>query len=487
MTEALPKGIVLHTARISSEIENFGGIDAEDLAKLWRVYTTNRSTLKEDEGRRLENLFWRIWSNQSIFRSLQGTTLARLFLHIAEGESITRLSPRRLREVSQSTPRISSRRQTPASSTKCLQPQSPTRKTTLRNSLRVSRKSSGPASRAPLPPPILKKSRQVFDESQKMPKTSVINSTEVGTSHNSPTSPSLIVGHESPMGESASERPQRKKTTFATNLTTREVEPVPVTVRKKSPSPTSALVDSRYSPSASSPRPIQDSDFYGPPASKEQEILLPDSSAVSISPTPTYTNPHPWLGLAMQRRGPTSNSTTHPTATVPSKYRHEQWAQLQKCSNRSSTAQDVQPSGVTLVDKNFRARFVEKRSQKSRTPSFTNVGSLLSMKGENKENTITTAMSRNMDPSHSQDCQSPGIVNAIDFNIVGNGGVISEGKSHTQQPPLLDKYSTKEDDEDDIDGEWEDIDSMDGLGETDSSQPSQQQPQAPFPKSGTRC
>lgn len=36
MTEALPKGIVLNSERISSEIESFGGVDAQDLAKLWR-------------------------------------------------------------------------------------------------------------------------------------------------------------------------------------------------------------------------------------------------------------------------------------------------------------------------------------------------------------------------------------------------------------------------------------------------------------------
>lgn len=59
MTEALPKGIVLHSERISSEIESFGGVDAEDLAKLWRgkdiffVYA-----LKEEKSGREEQYIY---------------------------------------------------------------------------------------------------------------------------------------------------------------------------------------------------------------------------------------------------------------------------------------------------------------------------------------------------------------------------------------------------------------------------------------------
>lgn len=55
--------------------------------------------MKADAGRRLENLFWRIWSNNSILRTIKGTTLAGLFLHISEGESITGMARGRLREV----------------------------------------------------------------------------------------------------------------------------------------------------------------------------------------------------------------------------------------------------------------------------------------------------------------------------------------------------------------------------------------------------
>ncbi len=49
--------------------------------------------MEDDEGTRLENFFWRIWSNPSIIRHIRGNTLARLFITISEGGDRVRTTP----------------------------------------------------------------------------------------------------------------------------------------------------------------------------------------------------------------------------------------------------------------------------------------------------------------------------------------------------------------------------------------------------------
>ena len=41
-----------------------------------------------DVGIRLENFFWRIWGNKEICYNITGSTVAKLFIHISEGESL---------------------------------------------------------------------------------------------------------------------------------------------------------------------------------------------------------------------------------------------------------------------------------------------------------------------------------------------------------------------------------------------------------------
>lgn len=57
------------------------------------VYTLNSTHMEDDEGTRLENFFWRIWSNRSIITSIRGNTLARLFITISEGGNRVRTTP----------------------------------------------------------------------------------------------------------------------------------------------------------------------------------------------------------------------------------------------------------------------------------------------------------------------------------------------------------------------------------------------------------
>lgn len=56
---------------------------------MWHiVYTTNKAVLADDVGRRLENFFWRIWSNSRISSSIRGSQMALLFMSISEGAEI---------------------------------------------------------------------------------------------------------------------------------------------------------------------------------------------------------------------------------------------------------------------------------------------------------------------------------------------------------------------------------------------------------------
>ncbi|KAK2798291.1 hypothetical protein FQN50_008896 [Emmonsiellopsis sp. PD_5] len=391
MTEALPKGIVLNTESISSEIENIGGVDVEDVAKLWRVYTANRSTMREDEGRRLENLFWRIWSSGRISRTIQGSTLATLFLHISEGESITRTGLGRLREISQSIPRIPPSRRSPASSTtSSQQPQGSTRTTSFPSSSRnVSRKPSANAPRV-LPPPILKKPRQPTGDSQN--GTRANNAGIPGETGIIPyISASPSPGQETSTGGSASERPRKKKTTFAKDPTLMEGADG-ASVKKRASQQSSTLSSVRHSPVAAlSGGSLDSPDIYSP-TSRRQKNPLPDESAISISPTPTYTNPSPWLSSTSNRTAPNLSPTAHPAVniTTPRLSDAQQIAeQLNRNqeipASRSPTKQETQeyhqPSTASLVEKGFRTRFVEKRLQESRTSSFTNLGSSLLTRG----------------------------------------------------------------------------------------------------------
>lgn len=112
----LPKGLVTTFPRIPSHLEDPNVIDALDIARLWKgkahplsiddrlfspffpfffffqilrstVYHTNPAVHNNDSGHRLENFFWRVWGNERLRCSLQGETLATLFVNIAESQA----------------------------------------------------------------------------------------------------------------------------------------------------------------------------------------------------------------------------------------------------------------------------------------------------------------------------------------------------------------------------------------------------------------
>ncbi|KAI9790051.1 MAG: hypothetical protein M1835_001230 [Candelina submexicana] len=92
-TRTLPEGLVTNSEEITSGISGIPSVDPADLYSLWRVYSTHKHVIAGDVGLRLENLFWRILSKESIYSNITGPTVASLFQHISEGSNFIRTTP----------------------------------------------------------------------------------------------------------------------------------------------------------------------------------------------------------------------------------------------------------------------------------------------------------------------------------------------------------------------------------------------------------
>ncbi|KAI9695853.1 MAG: hypothetical protein M1836_005970 [Candelina mexicana] len=92
-TRTLPEGLVTNSEEITSDISGIPSVDSADLYSLWRVYSTHKHVIAGDVGLRLENLFWRILSKESIYSNITGPTVASLFQHISEGSNFIRTTP----------------------------------------------------------------------------------------------------------------------------------------------------------------------------------------------------------------------------------------------------------------------------------------------------------------------------------------------------------------------------------------------------------
>ncbi|RVD84654.1 uncharacterized protein DFL_006390 [Arthrobotrys flagrans] len=83
MNHGLPQ-IVDNRRSLTDDIRKIDKVQAEELTRLWKVYTTNKNIIAT--GRRLENLFWRIWGSTRIRENISGNTVAKIFLMIDQGE-----------------------------------------------------------------------------------------------------------------------------------------------------------------------------------------------------------------------------------------------------------------------------------------------------------------------------------------------------------------------------------------------------------------
>ncbi|PQE18062.1 DUF1752 domain protein [Rutstroemia sp. NJR-2017a BVV2] len=153
MALILPKGIVVNSPQIGSTIEriNTDPLDLADIAKFWKVYTTTKRRLLDPTAERLENYWWRIWGSQR--RELNGATVARLFVHISDGETFVPLRGPPNRDESGRPLNNGNRLEKTASSVSVLRSRNSSRPNTTATSIPATRTA------AAMPHPILKKTR----------------------------------------------------------------------------------------------------------------------------------------------------------------------------------------------------------------------------------------------------------------------------------------------------------------------------------------
>ncbi|KAK2624093.1 hypothetical protein QTJ16_006727 [Diplocarpon rosae] len=152
MALILPKGIVVNSDQINENINRIAAkpLDQEDIARVWKVYTTTKRRLLDPTAERLENYWWRIWYSDRKY--LDATTIARLFAHISDGPTFLPLRgpPNRVEGATKNT-RV---QHEPRASSAAAPQQPSTGMTTATSSSKTASKSP-----APMPHPILKKTR----------------------------------------------------------------------------------------------------------------------------------------------------------------------------------------------------------------------------------------------------------------------------------------------------------------------------------------
>jgi hypothetical protein len=97
MTRGLPRGLILVEDNPTHGTEQEDDddeprLDVATIAKTWRIYTASRNAIAADTGYRLENLFWRTWSNPTLLRNLHPSTFTNVVQHIGSGRGHVQLS-----------------------------------------------------------------------------------------------------------------------------------------------------------------------------------------------------------------------------------------------------------------------------------------------------------------------------------------------------------------------------------------------------------
>ncbi|KAF7139700.1 hypothetical protein CNMCM5793_007443 [Aspergillus hiratsukae] len=85
--EELPDGLLSTTKILPSAVDDSRPVDVHDVTLLWKAYNVKPSALEGIIGHRLENFFWRIWSNECLRTSLPGAIVAKLFMRISESNT----------------------------------------------------------------------------------------------------------------------------------------------------------------------------------------------------------------------------------------------------------------------------------------------------------------------------------------------------------------------------------------------------------------
>ncbi|KAH8423507.1 GATA-like domain-containing protein [Aspergillus melleus] len=300
--DELPKGLVSTTEQIPATLEDVTAVDIGDIVQLWKAYSANASVHEGDIGHRLENFFWRIWSSDDLCRSMDGSRLAKLFLRISEASPLSLATPK------------------------------PTTAQARKERLHINvtpnedkSPSSNGSNRTPMPPPILKKSNTSHGETQ---KTTRLLLTGVGGQSitRKPSTPPTPVP------------PPNRKTYFVASKG-KSTKRRPVPMRRKSSQTSSGASTRAHSPQRiptplTSTSPVHTSE---PSSDSTEEETAAEEPPDPFEDTKTMTK-----------------LTEMPAAFVTN---------IQSIPTPSQENNTPQPSSSSLVDKDFRTRFAERRRQ----------------------------------------------------------------------------------------------------------------------------
>lgn len=358
MTGGLPRGLISIADNPTHETEqedddDHPRLDVATIAKTWRIYSASSNVLEADTGNRLENLFWRTWSNPDLLRNMHPSTFTNVVHHIGTGRGRVRstrpshfVTDLHAHDEDESTPVPSG---PPTATASPVQPNSTAANTSEHPS--HAGQSSSPSVKSPQS--ILKKPST--DHSYVEPKTEQAStSAPQSVQRDSIASSSSTTDNLSP---ASSERPRMKrqtsggskKTSFVATTSARAKARPSVPRRKSSQGTVPQARDKQKEPLRSPAK----SPIKSPPqpqASSANEPL-PQASAAE-RPRPGPMGPPP--GLPLPASGASSAAFFLPSASS--------WQSVESTSPGRSGQESVVQNSISLVDPDFRKQFVEARS-----------------------------------------------------------------------------------------------------------------------------
>ncbi|KAE8389170.1 hypothetical protein BDV23DRAFT_101219 [Aspergillus alliaceus] len=364
--DCLPKGLVSITRKVPSELDDMNVVDARDITRLWKVYNTHPSVHEGDIGYRLENFFWRIWGSDRLRSSMDGSTLAKLFLQICDSNPMSISILQQLKRVSGL--RLATGNFLSVSLGRRLIP------FTQENSSRSARGSDDKpqetptsntrARRAPLQP-ILKKSSTPSGETHKTTRL-LLTSVEGQSIERKPSNPPTPVPPSQPTLEDFNRPAQKNKTVFVAGKG-KSTKRRPVIMRRKSSQTSSGASTRTQSPQRASklltlrtretPSKQEDSSDSEADAMHIEHVVPREKISDATDKPPEL--PPEFLsnlkGILADKESPPQS-----TKSAPPKWGFvttDDWTHYDVRYLEPENYE--QPSSESLVDRGFRSRFTE--------------------------------------------------------------------------------------------------------------------------------
>ncbi|OKL61031.1 hypothetical protein UA08_03835 [Talaromyces atroroseus] len=351
MAREFPADVVRTTDRFAAELGQVNGINVDDIARLWRAYTTQQTVVQDVVVSRLENFFWRIWSNVALQQNLTGITLATLFMAIHENSSL-HIDAHRHQSLSEIQP--PSVIMAEASLTITTNPQSDEQK-----------ESPKKESKNPLPP-ILKKSTE-GKKSQPPTAPSSFKTTRIVVPEKQTQKATKDTAVENGKATAiTAQKPARKKAAFVANRATSSRRRG-VLIRRKS-TQTSPV----QSPAVERSEESLEEEFIMPKDEQVEETAQ-KSESFSVPKGPEFS----WRSLSYlkvdenktappppEHKATGSGTSPPPTNFSLSSVRHHRSPESVQASYQETT-RSVAKSNKPLVDQDFRTHFVQRKRQES--------------------------------------------------------------------------------------------------------------------------